>query len=52
MPIFARIAYAGGADLPTLLFLRFALAAALLSALMLARGWRWPRGRCYSQPCF
>ena len=45
MPIFARISYAGGVDLPTLLFLRFALAAALMSALMLARGWPWPRGR-------
>jgi drug/metabolite transporter (DMT)-like permease len=45
MPIFARISYAGGVDLPTLLFLRFALAAALMSALMLARRWPWPRGR-------
>lgn len=45
MPIFARFAYADGVDLPSMLFLRFALAGALMAAIMLARGSHWPRGR-------
>ncbi|BCR04472.1 permease [Desulfuromonas versatilis] len=45
MAIFARVAYAAGVDVATMLFLRFAIAAALLAAIMLRRGRRWPRGR-------
>lgn len=45
MPIFARVAYADGVDLPTLLFLRFSLAGSLMAAIMIARGARWPQGR-------
>lgn len=45
MPIFARYAYRAGVDVPTLLLLRFGLAAVCLWALMLARGLRPPRGR-------
>ena len=45
MPIFARFAYADGVDLPSMLFLRFALAGALMAAIMFARGSHWPRGR-------
>lgn len=44
MPIFARIAYADGVSLTTLLFLRFAVAGTLLAAWGMARGMRWPRG--------
>jgi drug/metabolite transporter (DMT)-like permease len=40
MAIFAKAAYAGGADIPTLLALRFTLAAAVLWALLLPRGSR------------
>jgi drug/metabolite transporter (DMT)-like permease len=45
MPIFARAAYADGVDTPTLLLLRFAMAAALLWALFLVRGGRLPGRR-------
>jgi drug/metabolite transporter (DMT)-like permease len=45
MPIFARFAYAEGVDLPSMLFLRFALAGALMEVIMFARGSHWPRGR-------
>lgn len=45
MPIFARFAYAEGVDLTTMLFLRFAIAAALMSLVMLLWRLRWPRGR-------
>ena len=45
MPIFARFAYADGVDLPSMLFLRFALAGALMAAIMFSRGSHWPRGR-------
>ncbi len=45
MPIFAKLAYAEGVDLPSLLFLRFALAGLLMAALMRLRGLVWPRGR-------
>ncbi|NBD09694.1 DMT family transporter [Corallococcus silvisoli] len=43
--LFARLAYAAGADMPTLLFLRFTLAGLVLAGVMVARGGRWPRGR-------
>ncbi|MCY1036769.1 EamA family transporter [Corallococcus sp. BB11-1] len=43
--LFARWAYAAGADMPTLLFLRFTLAGLVLTCVMLARRRRWPRGR-------
>ncbi|TSC24069.1 DMT family transporter [Corallococcus sp. Z5C101001] len=43
--LFARLAYAAGADMPTLLFLRFTLAGLVLAGVMFARGGRWPRGR-------
>lgn len=45
MPIFARFAYADGVDLPSMLFLRFALAGASMAVIMVARGSQWPRGR-------
>ena len=43
--LFARAAYAHGVDVPTLLFLRFGLAGALLWAVVLARREPLPRGR-------
>lgn len=45
MPIFAKVAYAEGVDLPSLLFLRFALAGLLMAMLMQVRAVPWPRGR-------
>ena len=45
MAIFARQAYAGGADVMAVLLLRFVIAAVLMTGLMLATGRRWPRGR-------
>nr|WP_321974362.1 EamA family transporter [uncultured Tolumonas sp.] len=45
MAIFARMAYAAGVDVPTLLFLRFSSAAVLMWGLLLAKGLRPPRGR-------
>ncbi|MBK7954876.1 MAG: DMT family transporter [Candidatus Accumulibacter sp.] len=45
MPIFAKLAYAEGVDLPSLLFLRFALAGLLMAALMQLRRMVWPQGR-------
>ena len=45
MPIFAKLAYAEGVDLPSMLFLRFALAGLLMAVLMVLQGLRWPRGR-------
>ena len=45
MPIFARRALASGADVPTLLLLRFSLAAACMWLVLLARGLALPRGR-------
>ncbi len=48
MPIFAKLAYAEGVDLPSLLFLRFALAGGAMAALMQLRGIAWPRGRTLS----
>ncbi|NOK08356.1 DMT family transporter [Corallococcus exercitus] len=43
--LFARLAYAAGTDMPTLLFLRFSLAGLVLAAVMVAKGGTWPRGR-------
>ncbi len=45
MAIFARLAYASGVDTPTLLLLRFTLAAGLMWIILLARGLKVPRGR-------
>ncbi|WP_291994705.1 DMT family transporter [Candidatus Accumulibacter sp. ACC003] len=45
MPIFAKLAYADGVDLPSMLFLRFALAGGAMALLMQWRGIAWPRGR-------
>ncbi|WP_313952170.1 DMT family transporter [Accumulibacter sp.] len=45
MPIFAKLAYAEGVDLPSMLFLRFALAGGAMALLMQLRGIPWPRGR-------
>lgn len=45
MAIFARFAYASGVDTPTLLALRFALAACVLVALARLRHASMPRGR-------
>lgn len=45
MAIFARFAYAGGAEVIAVLCLRFVLAAALMSAVMRVTRRRWPRGR-------
>jgi drug/metabolite transporter (DMT)-like permease len=45
MPIFARAAYAGGADTRTLLLLRFTSAAAILWAIVAVRRPALPRGR-------
>ena len=45
MAIFAKFAYQAGADVVAIGLLRFALAAALMTGLMLVRPRRWPRGR-------
>lgn len=45
MAIFARAAYDAGVDPPTLLLLRFAIAAILMWGVFLARGSYLPRGR-------
>jgi drug/metabolite transporter (DMT)-like permease len=45
MAIMARLAYASGVDVTTLLALRFGIAAAMLVAISLARRESWPRGR-------
>ena len=44
MPILAKIGYAQGVDLPSMLFLRFALAGGLMAACMGLRHLVWPRG--------
>jgi len=44
MPILAKIGYAQGVDLPSMLFLRFALAGGLMVAGMGLRHMVWPRG--------
>ena len=45
MAIFARFAAADGASILVVLFLRFALAGALMAGVMAIAGQRWPRGR-------
>lgn len=45
MAIFARFAYASGANVTGVLAARFAIAGALLAAIMVLTGRRWPRGR-------
>lgn len=45
LAIFVRIAYANGIDTPTLLFMRFSIAAICLGAVMVARRTPLPRGR-------
>uniref|UniRef100_UPI00145E139B DMT family transporter n=1 Tax=Aromatoleum evansii TaxID=59406 RepID=UPI00145E139B len=45
MAIFARFASASGADVVTVLFLRFLISAVLMSAVMLATRRRWPSAR-------
>jgi uncharacterized membrane protein len=42
--IFARVAYDAGGDPLSVLFLRLALAAVVMAAVMVARGEPWPRG--------
>ena len=44
MAILAKFAYQDGMDVATLLFLRFAIAAAVMSLIVTVRGLRWPRG--------
>jgi len=44
-PIFARIAYDAGANPNTFLFIRFAIAATVLTIIMVLNGLQWPRGR-------
>jgi drug/metabolite transporter (DMT)-like permease len=44
-PIFARIAYGAGASPNTFLFIRFLIAATVLTLIMVFRGLQWPRGR-------
>jgi len=45
MAIFAHTARDSGADVVTVLFLRFLIAAVLMSVVMLASGRRWPSSR-------
>ncbi len=45
MAIFARMAYASGVDIPTLLLLRFTMAAVLMWTLLLAKGVKLPKGK-------
>lgn len=45
LPIFARVAYASGADVPTVLLLRFTCASAVTWAVLAARRAPLPRGR-------
>ncbi len=45
MAIFARFAYASGANVTGVLAARFAIAGLVLAVVMLATGRRWPRGR-------
>lgn len=49
LAIFGRYAYAAGIDTATLLFLRFTFSAVFMSALLLARGERLPRGATLAQ---
>jgi len=45
LPIFTRLAYQAGADAPTILLLRYTLAAVIMIALTLAHRTPFPRGR-------
>ena len=45
MAIFARMAYASGVDTPTLLLLRFTIAAVLMWTILLAKRMALPRGK-------
>ena len=45
MAIFARMAYASGVDIPSLLLLRFAIASALMWGTLVAKRMKLPRGR-------
>jgi len=45
MAIFARFAYSSGADVVSVLFLRFLIAGALMTVVMLATRRPWPAGR-------
>jgi drug/metabolite transporter (DMT)-like permease len=45
LPIFARLAYASGADTSTVLLLRFSIAAAVMWIVLRLRGAALPRGR-------
>ncbi|HPT50882.1 MAG TPA: DMT family transporter [Accumulibacter sp.] len=45
MPIFGKIAYAEGVDLPSMLFFRFVLAGGLMAVFMHLRRLPWPSGR-------
>src|SRR5581483_651060 len=45
LPIFTRPGYQTGADAPTILMLRYTLAAVIMIALTLARKTPFPRGR-------
>jgi drug/metabolite transporter (DMT)-like permease len=45
MAIFVRYAYGSGAEVVSVLFLRFLIAAVLMSGAMLATGRRWPSRR-------
>ncbi len=45
LPIFTRLAYRAGADAPTILLLRYSLAAGIMIAITLVRRTPLPRGR-------
>jgi drug/metabolite transporter (DMT)-like permease len=45
LPIFTRLAYRAGADAPTILLLRYSLAAVIMIAITLVRRTPLPRGR-------
>jgi drug/metabolite transporter (DMT)-like permease len=45
MAIFARMAYASGIDIPSLLLLRFTMAAVLMWTLLLVKGMKLPKGK-------
>lgn len=45
LAIFAELVYASGVDPISALFLRFAIAAAVMVVLLVLRGGSWPRGR-------
>lgn len=45
LAIFARYAFADGITIPTLLFLRFAIAGAVMACYMFVTRARWPRGQ-------